>query len=212
MQAILLNGPCLLLQPCLYYTCISRWLKYEIKHRILSHVSWRFVIYCQVHAKTYTNIIPQSSNKTISYLTRCPRWLPSKMSHADNVAKCELHVIRWNMHMVLLCLFWCSHIVNSWVHAIYIPISFRISWEASEWYDYPCSSEGIPLGYGQNHLSNHRVVDGLVNRLFRRRSKKTSKLRVTGLCERKFPVTREFFLPTASNAENVYICLRHHGN
>ena len=75
------------------------------------------------------------------------------MSHAENVAKCELHVIRWNMHMVLLCLFWCSHIVNSWVHAIYIPISFRISWEASERYDYPCSSEGIPLGYGQNHPS-----------------------------------------------------------
>ena len=32
-------------------------------------------------------------------------------------------------------------------------------------------------------LSNHRRLDCLINRLFRCRSKKTSKLRVTGLCE-----------------------------
>ena len=31
-------------------------------------------------------------------------------------------------------------------------------------------------------VSNHLSLDGLLNRLFRRRSKKTSKLRVTGLC------------------------------
>ena len=44
-------------------------------------------------------------------------------------------------------------------------------------------------------VSNHQRLDCLLNRLFRRRSKKTSKLRVTGLCE--FPAQR------ASNAENV---------
>ena len=32
-------------------------------------------------------------------------------------------------------------------------------------------------------VSNHRHLNGLLNRLFRRRSKETSKLRVTGLCE-----------------------------
>ena len=41
-------------------------------------------------------------------------------------------------------------------------------------------------------VSNHRCLDGLLNRLFRRRSKKTSKLRVTGLCEGNSPVTGEF--------------------
>ena len=38
-------------------------------------------------------------------------------------------------------------------------------------------------------------------RFFRRRSKKTSKLRVTGLCERKSLMTGQFPTQTASNAE-----------
>ena len=38
----------------------------------------------------------------------------------------------------------------------------------------------------------------------------TSKLRVTGLCERNPPVTSEFTAPRASNAENIYIWRRHH--
>ena len=43
----------------------------------------------------------------------------------------------------------------------------------------------------------------------RRRSKKTSKLRVTGLCEGNSPVTGEFPAQMASNAENVSIWWRH---
>ena len=35
---------------------------------------------------------------------------------------------------------------------------------------------------GRDSVSNHQPHDCLLNRLFRRRSKKTSKLRVTGLC------------------------------
>ena len=52
-------------------------------------------------------------------------------------------------------------------------------------------------------VSNHQPHDCLLNRLFRRRSKKTSKLRVTGLCAgihrwpvnspHKRPVTRKMF-------------------
>ena len=44
-------------------------------------------------------------------------------------------------------------------------------------------------------------VIGEDNRLFRRRSKKTSKLRVTGLCEGNSPETGEFPTQRASNAE-----------
>ena len=40
-------------------------------------------------------------------------------------------------------------------------------------------------------VSNHQPHDCLLNRLFRRRSKKTSKLRVTGLCVGNSPVTRK---------------------
>ena len=50
-------------------------------------------------------------------------------------------------------------------------------------------------------VSNHRRLDCLLNRLFRRRSKKTSKLRVTGLCEGNSPETGEIPAQRASNAE-----------
>ena len=41
-------------------------------------------------------------------------------------------------------------------------------------------------------VSNHQCLDCLLNRLSRHRSKKTSKLRVTGLCAGNSPVTGEF--------------------
>ena len=59
-------------------------------------------------------------------------------------------------------------------------------------------------------VSNHRRLDCLLDRLFWRRSKKTSKLRVTGLCAGNSPVTGEFPAQRASNAENVSIWWRHH--
>ena len=60
-------------------------------------------------------------------------------------------------------------------------------------------------------ISNHQHHGCLLNRLFRRRSKKTSKLRVTGLCVGNSPGTGEFPAQMASNAENVSIWWRHHG-
>ena len=59
-------------------------------------------------------------------------------------------------------------------------------------------------------VSNHRCHDGLLNRLFRHWSKKTSKLRVSGLCAGNSPVTGEFSAQRVSNAENVSIWWRHH--
>ena len=58
--------------------------------------------------------------------------------------------------------------------------------------------------------SNHQRIDCLLNRLFRRRSKKTSKFRVAGPCEGNSPVTGEFPSPWASNVENVSIWWSHH--
>ena len=56
---------------------------------------------------------------------------------------------------------------------------------------------------GHNSVSNHQPYDCLLRRLFRCRSKQTSKLRVTGLCAgnspgpvnfpHKWPVTRKMF-------------------
>ena len=57
---------------------------------------------------------------------------------------------------------------------------------------------------GHGGVSNHQPHDCLLNGLFRRISKKTSKLRVTGLCEARIGAQM------ASNAENVSIWLRHY--
>ena len=59
-------------------------------------------------------------------------------------------------------------------------------------------------------VSNHRRQVCFLNRLLRRRSKKTSKLRVTGLCEGNSQVTGEFPTQRASNADNVSIWWSHH--
>ena len=69
----------------------------------------------------------------------------------------------------------------------------------------------IPLQWrhnGRDSVSNHQPHDCLLNRLFRRRSKKTSKLRVTGLFAGNSP--GEFLAQMASHAENVSIWWRHH--
>ena len=53
--------------------------------------------------------------------------------------------------------------------------------------------------------SNYQPYHCLLSRLFRCRSKKTSQIRVTGLCAGNSPVTGEFPAEKASNAEIVSI-------
>ena len=64
--------------------------------------------------------------------------------------------------------------------------------------------------YDYDGFSNHQPYDCLFTRLFRRRSKKTSKLRVTGLCVGNSPVAGELPAQMASNPENISIWWRHH--
>ena len=65
---------------------------------------------------------------------------------------------------------------------------------------------------GHDSVSNHQPHDCLLNRLFRRRSKKTSKLHGTGLCVQNSPGTGEFPTQMASNMENASIWWCHHVN
>ena len=58
---------------------------------------------------------------------------------------------------------------------------------------------------GCDGVLNHHPHDCLHNRLFRHRPRKTSNLRVTGLCVGNSPVTGEFPAQKAGNAENVSI-------
>ena len=76
--------------------------------------------------------------------------------------------------------------------------------------DFSCISQG-PLQWrhtGHDSISNHQPHNCL---LFRRRSKKTSKLRITGLWAGNSLVTGEFPAQMASNAQNVSIWWHHHG-
>ena len=77
---------------------------------------------------------------------------------------------------------------------------------------YGCSHQGsLQWRHDERDgVSNHQPHDCLLNRLFRRRSKKTLNLRVTGRCEGNSPVTGEFPAQRASNAESVSIWWRHH--
>ena len=72
-----------------------------------------------------------------------------------------------------------------------------------------CNGDSFfPLQWHHNErhgVSNHRRHDCFLSRLFRCRSKKTSKPCVTGLCEGNSLVTGEFPAQRASNAENVSI-------
>ena len=73
------------------------------------------------------------------------------------------------------------------------------------------SSDCMPLQWRHNVLdgvSDHQPQGCLLNRLFRRRSKETSKLRVTGLCAGNSSVTAQM----ASNSASVSIWWRHHGS
>ena len=63
---------------------------------------------------------------------------------------------------------------------------------------------------GLDSVSNHKHHHCLLKRLSRCRSKKTSKLRVTGLCAGKTLEIGEFPAQRASNAENVSIWWCHH--
>ena len=79
------------------------------------------------------------------------------------------------------------------------------------WNRFLCTHSSLQWRHNKRDgVSNHQRLYGLLSRLFRRRSKQTSKFRVTGLCEGNSPVTGEFPSQKDSNAENVSIWWRHH--
>ena len=58
-------------------------------------------------------------------------------------------------------------------------------------------------------VSNHRRIHYLLNRLFRSKSKKTSKLRGTGLCKGNSPVTGEFITQRATSGKCLHLMTSH---
>ena len=88
-------------------------------------------------------------------------------------------------------LFLISHMIYVYVGSVVVPLRlYPLRWRH----------------YGRDSVSNHQPHDCLLNLLFRRRSKKTSKLRVTGhLCGEFTGPRREkcFHLMTSSCLEIV---------
>ena len=82
-----------------------------------------------------------------------------------------------------------------------------------QWWAHKLSTNRDPLQWCHNErdgVSNQRRLYYLLNCLFRRRSKKTSELRVTGLCAGNSSVTGEFPGQRVSDGEMVSIWWRHH--
>ena len=76
-------------------------------------------------------------------------------------------------------------------------VSLRLKW---------CHYCDIIMGMMTSQITSFMIVYSL----FRHRSKKTSKLSITSLCEGSSPVTGKFLTQRASNMENVSIRWRHH--
>ena len=101
--------------------------------------------------------------------------------------------------------FWGGSTSGRWIHFIKVPLwrrCFRVMniSVSLQWFRNECDG-----------VSNQQPHDCLLACLFRRISKKTSTLRVTGLCEGNLPAAGEFPTQMASNAEFFSIWWCHHG-
>ena len=137
------------------------------------------------------------------------RWIPPKNGEKCGPLMFIFCQLEWNVQQrVDLPMIWCK-MTFMWRHdtdifIIIIIILLQIYLYRAKPFRQGCST------MVHDGVSNHQPYDCSLNRLFRRRSKKTSKLRVTGLCAGNSPVTGEFPAQRASNAENVSIWWLHH--
>ena len=116
-----------------------------------------------------------------------PKWVPNKTSKPEVSSPCAL--------LCFMVFMYCNT----------LPILQDYS--LALWQSYDCHCGDV---IKNDFVSNHQPHHCLLNRLFRRRSKKTSKLRVTGLCVGNSPGTSELPAQMANNAENISIWWRHH--
>ena len=112
---------------------------------------------------------------------------------------------------------WCRSLMSSFISA---GINCWVNnheagdlWGNHAHYDVTIMETTYSLHWHHNEwdgISNLQHLDCLLNCLFRSRSKWTSKLCFTGLCEGNSLVISEFPTQRVSNTENVSIWQRHH--
>ena len=93
----------------------------------------------------------------------------------------------WHHHAISICDFDCEMGIQINTHVL-------LQWRHNK----------------RDDVANQRRLYCLLSRLFRGRSKKTTKLCAIGLCEGNSPGTGEFPAQRASDAENLSIWWRHH--
>ena len=148
-----------------------------------------------------------------------PRWFKKALQFQRNLNKSSTVLIEENALKTSLAQ-WCQHFRTEWVgkyvQQLQTTAQTKVYPTPTCWFCGPCIDIHffiLSLQWRQNgrdSVSNHQPHDCLLNRLFRRRSKKTLKLHVTGLCAGNSPGTGEFPAQMASNAETVSNWWRHH--
>ena len=98
--------------------------------------------------------------------------------------------------------FWCLIPCKNFIEKVLTAETFILMW-----YDVYLS---LQLHNECDGISDHQSFDCLFNCLFRRRSKKTSKLHITVLCKENPLATGGFSSQRASSTENVSIWWLHH--
>ena len=163
-------------------------------------------IYIYVYIYTYIYIyiyIWMNEGKSPSTLMKCNRmdmWVDTPISSPRQclvvmILRVPTSIITFKFFRVLTSMLprlvsYFIRILKRLIH-IYCRWDFTLQWRHNE----------------HDGVSNHQPPDCLLNHLFRCRSKKTSTLRVTGLCAENSPVTSEFPAQRTSNAENVSILM-----
>ena len=113
----------------------------------------------------------------------------------------SIDIMSWRRKLKWMVLTWCVRSVTK------IALQSKHGWRdiSCSWVIWLLARALLWRHNGTDGVSNHQPYDCLLNRLFRHRSKKTSKLRVTGPCAGNSPETGEFPAQMSSNAENVSI-------
>ena len=145
---------------------------------MLANVNTTAVVSC---AKCYSDIF-MTSNTTINNFPSITIEI-LLMIYVPGIS-IDVQKHRWTISVL------CNvHVCHATYDHFYDPLVLYVIWE--RWASLQWRHSG------RDSVSNHQPHDCLLNRLFRRRSKKTSKLRVTGLCAgnspHKWPLTRKMF-------------------
>ena len=172
--------------------------------------------------KTFSTLLALSGNSPVTtktsdadlwcFLWSAPEQTVSKVNNRDagdlrrHCAHYDVIVMNWRVSDNLL-LVW-SVVSSTNAHNSALRCRFMLGLDYMTWHQYLLSLRW--RHNGRDSVSNHQPHNCLLNRLFRCRSKKTLKLRVTCLCAGNSPGAGEFPAQMASNAKNVSIWWRHH--